>query len=194
MLPFVGGETTAGESGGVNRPLRSLVALCSHSCASAAHSAPAPLPPTLLQAARAAGAVVYAGAAKRAVLSCLDLSPEDRALITDSDTATNFHAVPMNCVTFKRMGHISAHYRGRYDTVVGFAPTGFGSAFGRSAKSVGRKRKKGAYVIYSVPYSEHSSFDELRAFVRWLRPARITPSVGNTSEEAAAEMVARLLA
>lgn len=37
------------------------------------------------------------------------------------------------------------------------------------------------------------SFEELRAFVRWLRPAQITPSVGNTSDEAAAEMVARLL-
>lgn len=108
------------------------------------------------QAARAAGAKVYAGAAKRSVLSCLDLSPEDKALITESDEGTNFHAVPMACVSFKRMGHISAHYRGRYDTVVGFAPSGFGAAPSRSAKHGGRKRQKGSFIIYSVPYSEHS--------------------------------------
>ena len=35
----------------------------------------------------------------------------------------------------------------------------------------------GATRCYSVPYSEHSSFDELVAFVERVRPARVTPTV-----------------
>ena len=43
-----------------------------------------------------------------------------------------------------------------------------------------------------VPYSEHSSFGELRECVRALRPARVIPSVGNDRGVAAQRMV-RLL-
>ncbi|KDD73889.1 hypothetical protein H632_c1756p1, partial [Helicosporidium sp. ATCC 50920] len=35
----------------------------------------------------------------------------------------------------------------------------------------------GSLISYSVPYSEHSSFSELRAFVQWLDPLTITPAV-----------------
>lgn len=43
-----------------------------------------------------------------------------------------------------------------------------------------------------MPYSEHSSFEELRQAVAWLQPRRIIPSVGNDGGTRAAEMV-RLL-
>ena len=43
-----------------------------------------------------------------------------------------------------------------------------------------------------MPYSEHSSFEELRQAVAWLQPRRIIPSVGNDRGARAAEMV-RLL-
>ena len=34
-------------------------------------------------------------------------------------------------------------------------------------------KEKGAVKIHLVPYSEHSSYTELRDYVRWLRPAQV---------------------
>ncbi|GLC58519.1 hypothetical protein PLESTB_001369900 [Pleodorina starrii] len=42
---------------------------------------------------------------------------------------------------------------------------------------IGRRMARGTAVVYQVPYSEHSSFGELRSFVSWLQPGRIVPSV-----------------
>jgi DNA cross-link repair 1A protein len=151
-----------------------------------------------LAAARAAGRKLYAGAAKQAVLSCLNLSPDDLALFTSDDTATNLHVVPMASVSFARMKGILSHYKGRFNTCVGFAPTGW--AFARNAgstrsKAVGGKRTaRGSLVRYDVPYSEHSSWEELRAALRFLRPAAVCPSVNNDQGPKAAAMVAALLA
>ena len=38
-------------------------------------------------------------------------------------------------------------------------------------------RRKGRVVLYDMPYSEHSSIDELKEFVQWIRPIRLVPSV-----------------
>jgi len=37
--------------------------------------------------------------------------------------------------------------------------------------------KKGRTKIFSIPYSEHSSFSELRELVNTLRPRKIVPTV-----------------
>ena len=34
-------------------------------------------------------------------------------------------------------------------------------------------REKGSLKIHLVPYSEHSSYSELREYVRFLRPAQV---------------------
>lgn len=44
-------------------------------------------------------------------------------------------------------------------------------------------------TIYDFPYSEHSSFSELREFVRVMNPVRVTPSVGNDRDVAEARML-----
>jgi DNA cross-link repair 1A protein len=48
--------------------------------------------------------------------------------------------------------------------------------------------------VVQVPYSEHSSFAEMREFVQWLRPTSIIPSVGNDSGPKAQRMVQLLTA
>jgi len=34
-------------------------------------------------------------------------------------------------------------------------------------------RTKGPCTVHLVPYSEHSSFNELREFIGWLRPKQV---------------------
>ena len=40
-----------------------------------------------------------------------------------------------------------------------------------------KHRRSGSLHIYSVPYSEHSSFTELQQFVSEFQPLRIVPTV-----------------
>lgn len=49
------------------------------------------------------------------------------------------------------------------------------------------------YYRYEVPYSEHSSFTELRQFVKLLSPVNIIPSVNNNGPDSAKSMVSLLL-
>ena len=43
-----------------------------------------------------------------------------------------------------------------------------------------------------MPYSEHSSYEELRQAVAWLQPRRLVPSVGNDGGARADDMVRML--
>lgn len=63
------------------------------------------------------------------------------------------------------------------------------TARGRSGKG---RRQKGSLILYSVPYSEHSSFAELREFVQWLQPSKIVPTVGNDRGPKTSSMLSML--
>lgn len=72
---------------------------------------------------------------------------------------------------------------GRYTSVVGFRPTGWvATASGSAATAAGRTLRAGPLQLHELPYSEHSSFAELQACVRQLRPRLIVPTVGAPAE------------
>ncbi|OWM80540.1 hypothetical protein CDL15_Pgr019820 [Punica granatum] len=75
-------------------------------------------------------------------------------------------------------------YKDQYVALLAFRPTGwtFSEAVGNQLDLI-RPTSKSNITIYGVPYSEHSSFTELREFVRFLRPEKIIPTVnvGNPS-------------
>ncbi|PNH07331.1 DNA cross-link repair 1A protein [Tetrabaena socialis] len=122
--------------------------------------------------------------------------------------------VPLFKVTLDGLSAILGQYKGRYNAVIGFSPTGWnhtaggargggggrGGGAGRGgggrggaggggasasltrqqqAAPIGRRVARGTVVLYQVPYSEHSSFSEMRDFVHWLQPGRIVPSVNS---------------
>lgn len=68
---------------------------------------------------------VYVSVAKRKVMEALNLPAEYKALLTTDDRAALLHAVPLWRVSLKHMARLLKHYRGRYNTIVGFQPTGW---------------------------------------------------------------------
>ncbi|XP_038989394.1 DNA cross-link repair protein SNM1 isoform X2 [Phoenix dactylifera] len=78
-------------------------------------------------------------------------------------------------------------YKQQYAAVLAFRPTGwtYSGTTGNQLDLI-KPSSKGNITIYGVPYSEHSSFPELRDFVKFLKPDKIIPTVnaGNpTSRE-----------
>lgn len=136
---------------------------------------------------------IYVGAAKLQILKHLELPQEIMPWLTANEAESQIHVVPMwTLASFKRLKHLSSQYADRFDLIVAFCPTGW--SFGKGKKKTpGRRWQQGTIIRYEVPYSEHSSFTELREFVRFISPEHIIPSVNNDGPESADAMLAQLL-
>ncbi|KAG8375453.1 hypothetical protein BUALT_Bualt10G0101500 [Buddleja alternifolia] len=146
-----------------------------------------------IEVARALQKKVYVGAAKLRLLECLGLQQEDMQWFTLNEHESNIHVVPMwTIASFKRLKHMSNQYMSRYSLIVAFSPTGW--SFGKGKKSTGRRWQQGTIIRYEVPYSEHSSFTELKEFVKFVSPMEIIPSVNNHGPDSHNSMVSQLLA
>ena len=79
----------------------------------------------------------------------------------------------------------------QFSRLVAFRPTGWthtqGASKGLDALAM---HQRGHIVSYGLPYSEHSSFSELRSFVQAVRPQRILPTVNNGAAASREKMVA----
>ena len=144
-----------------------------------------------LAVARALGVKLYAEPPKRRILDCIRLPPDDAAAFVDDAAATRWRVVPMGALRVDRMRALLRASAGRYDAVVGFRPSGwsFGASGGAAA---GRVVRAGAVRIHEVPYSEHSSFAELRQCVRDWAPVRVVPTVSCATRDKARAILERL--
>ncbi|GLJ09471.1 hypothetical protein SUGI_0110240 [Cryptomeria japonica] len=134
----------------------------------------------LTAVARHCNCRVFVEDRKMSILSCLDL--DEYSIFTVDGSATNVHVVGWNV-----LGETWPYFRPNwvnmekimkergYSRVVGFVPTGWMYEVKRYSFPV---RVKGCFEVHLVPYSEHSNYDELREYVRFLRPKEIVPTVG----------------
>ncbi|GAB4854711.1 hypothetical protein Ancab_023296 [Ancistrocladus abbreviatus] len=144
-----------------------------------------------LEVARVLRKKVYVTKAKLHALKCLGLTKEDMQWFTVHEQESQIHVVPLwTLASFKRLKQMLNQYADRFSLIVGFSPTGW--SFGKGKKSMGRRSQQGTIIRYEVPYSEHSSFTELKHFVKFLSPENIIPSVNNHGRKSSDAMIALL--
>lgn len=138
-------------------------------------------------AAAALGWRVWVPPAKRRVLGLLGLPSEWMSLLVGTPDDAEIH-VGVDMAPEALAARVEGTAWARVVTV---RPTGWSHR--RSASSIVHRREDGNIVTLSVPYSEHSSYDELRAAVAALRPHRVIPTV-NAETPAKARTQVDLLA
>eukprot|EP00178_Gracilaria_changii_P013336 TRINITY_DN376_c1_g3_i1.p1 TRINITY_DN376_c1_g3~~TRINITY_DN376_c1_g3_i1.p1 ORF type:complete len:532 (-),score=130.78 TRINITY_DN376_c1_g3_i1:969-2564(-) len=122
---------------------------------------------------------IYACKRKRETLLLLDI-PELSSRLVDDPKRARVHVVAMNELKpeslrkYVKSNRLSHRFIGRALAIC-FRPTGWtynGGAVRRELRAADNA------VVFQLPYSEHSSFDELRQFVSWAKPCRLIPMVG----------------
>ncbi|KAK7394186.1 hypothetical protein VNO78_14707 [Psophocarpus tetragonolobus] len=136
----------------------------------------------LLELARRFKRKIHVDARKMEVLQVLGFG--DTGPFTQDLLETNIHVVGWNVLgdtwpyfrpNFVRMKELMAERGGSFSKVVGFVPTGWTYEVKRSRFPV---KSKDSFQIHLVPYSEHSNYDELTQYVKFLKPKRVVPTVG----------------
>ncbi|XP_044468176.1 DNA ligase 6 isoform X2 [Mangifera indica] len=139
----------------------------------------------LLEVSRKCNTKILVDARKMQILRLLGYG--ENGVFTLDERESDVHVIGWNVLgetwpyfrpNFVRMKEIMVE-RG-YAKVVGFVPTGWTYEVKRNKFAV---RSKDSFEIHLVPYSEHSNFDELREYVRFLKPKRVIPSVGMDIEK-----------
>lgn len=139
----------------------------------------------LLEISRRCKRKIHVSSRKMTVLCALGL--EEGGVFTQDESESDIHVVGWNVLgetwpyfrpNFVKMKEIMSE-KG-YSKVVGFVPTGWTYETKRDKFAV---RSKDSFQIHLVPYSEHSNYNELREYVKFLKPKHITPTVGADVEK-----------
>lgn len=138
----------------------------------------------LLEISRRCGCKIYVDSRKMEILRALGY--EDEGVFTEDESASDVHVVGWNVLgetwpyfrpNFVKIKEIMVEKE--YKKVVGFVPTGWTYEVKKNKFAV---RTKDCFEIHLVPYSEHSNYNELREYVKFLKPKRVLPTVGSDVE------------
>ena len=153
----------------------------------------------LLEVSRATGHQIYVSPEKLKVVQCLDLKSEELGRFTSDMSSTPIHVTKMGVVGdvwpyFQpNFGSIRKYIQTHslpYKRALGVIPTGWAASSKWNRTHAIQTDESGCYSVMLSPYSEHSNFEELQAFVSFIRPAHIIPTV-YSDDRAAKRMVAR---
>lgn len=113
---------------------------------------------------------------KYKTLQCLE-SAAVNSLISVDWKGTLLHVLPMMQINYKGLQDHLSKFSEDFDQVLAFKPTGW--TYSDSCLSLEdiKPQIRGKITIYGIPYSEHSSYLEMKRFVQWLKPRKIIPTV-----------------
>ncbi|KAI9592460.1 beta-lactamase-like protein [Syncephalis fuscata] len=157
--------------------------------------------------ANALSSKIYVTDEKRRILNCLE-DPQLDALLTSEPSEAKVHVVSMFQLNKAWLtDYLDHHKKAGFTSLVAFRPTGWSHAPYKKGKSANSEPASlwpcSTYSIdalkpswsdksvslYSVPYSEHSSFEELAAFIRSLSiRGKIQPTVNVKNEASRQKM------
>uniref|UniRef100_I1P680 DNA repair metallo-beta-lactamase domain-containing protein n=2 Tax=Oryza glaberrima TaxID=4538 RepID=I1P680_ORYGL len=120
---------------------------------------------------------IYTDASRRRILHSFGWSDLSKTICSDSQSSS-LHVLPLSSLRHENLQKYLETLKQRFLAVLAFRPTGwtFSEATGNQLDLI-KPSSRGKITIYGVPYSEHSSFSELREFVMFLRPQKVIPTV-----------------
>jgi len=133
---------------------------------------------------------LWTPAARREVWRCLG----DRGLLdrlVEARAEARVQVIDTKLVSWGGLAHQLDRAGGMFDRVLGIRPTGWthGKGEGREASLAGLAiQTRGQVSLLEVPYSEHSSYSELRRFVKFLRVKEASQVVATVNRRQAKEM------
>uniref|UniRef100_A0A8C6XCT0 DNA cross-link repair 1A protein n=1 Tax=Naja naja TaxID=35670 RepID=A0A8C6XCT0_NAJNA len=129
-----------------------------------------------LAIAEVLGSKVSMSQEKYKILQCLE-SATINSLITLNWNNTFLHLLPMMQINFKNLQNHLNKFSEKFDHILAFKPTGWTYSDGCYSLSDIKPQTRRNITIYGIPYSEHSSFLEMKRFIQWLKPQKIIPTV-----------------
>ncbi|CAF0996744.1 unnamed protein product [Adineta steineri] len=127
--------------------------------------------------AKALDCKIFVEARKFRVLNQLENDDLSKRL-TKNPHETNIHVVGMGSVTQPMLQTHIDKYSLKYSKIIGIKPTGWTTPRSTGgSKHYSIETKSSNITVYGFPYSEHSSFNELKFFIEYLKPKRIIPTV-----------------
>jgi len=142
-----------------------------------------------LSAAQRFNCKIYVTATKLQVIKCLELPQDTLERFTGIPNEAKIHVVPMCYLSLPRLEYYLRKTSSRYRKLVAFRPTGW-TFVNKEKIFCSVKNEANTVQIYDVPYSEHSSFTELRECVALWKPSWIIPTV-NVSANATIQKLLR---
>ena len=156
---------------------------------------------------------VYVEPSRYKAMMCFnDWSTQEKAMLTTNPNISNIWVVPMNKINFNSLTKLKFKKGQHCKRVVAFQPTGWTFTQASNAEPalhtktsntesqntakvinsesllVLRSNPRDNNIIYSVPYSEHSSFGEIIDFVRIFKPHKIIPTVKTSIENVQSQL------
>lgn len=126
---------------------------------------------------------IWASHDKQRILRCIQ-DEEIQARLTSDKHSARVHVLPMADLKPQKLMKYVETLKPRYTVIVAIRPTGWEhSGDGDDILDNLSPKEYGNIYIYGIPYSEHSSYAELKRFVRFVQPKKVIPTVnvGNPS-------------